>query len=228
MIIQKIFKQNQTYFRMFGKKKCKKCGEKLNEKYIFCPYCGNSSIKKSKEDYGVLGENDFINEFENFSNSVFGGIGTKVIGKMLENAVRIFEKEIEKETKRKRQNPRTNFQLFINGQRVDNSGHLTYKKARQKKEIRRLPQNILKKFSNLPQKEAKTNVRRFSDKVVYEINMPGVRSLKDISITKLENNVEVKAISKDKAYQKMIPVNFPITDYNLSRGKLVLEFGVSG
>jgi len=50
--------------------------------------------------------------------------------------------------------------------------------------------------------------------------------MKDVSITKLENNVEIKAISKDKSYQKLIPVNFPITECNLSRGKLLLEFGL--
>ena len=212
---------------MFGKRKCNSCMEKINEKYIFCPYCGNSPAKRPKENYGMLGEGDFMNEFENFSNSIFGGIGGKVIGKMFKNAVKILEKEMEKEANTKRRIPRTNFQLFINGQRVDSDGHLTYKRTKQKKEIRKLPQNTLKKFSNLPKKETKTNVRRFSDKIVYEINMPGVKSLKDISITKLEDNVEVKAVSKDKAYQKMIPVNFPITDYNLSKGKLVLEFSVS-
>ena len=230
--MQKIFKQNHTQLDMFGKKKCKNCEEKISEKHNFCPYCGESSNKNSKKDSGMLGEDDFINEIDNFTNqNIFGGIGGKMIGKMFENAMRILEKEMEKEMRRKgqieRQHPKTNFQLFINGKRINNFGHTDPRKSRQKKEIRKLPENILKRFSNLPQKNPKTDVRRFSDKVVYEINMPGVNSFKDISIIKLENNVEIKAISKDKAYQKMIPVNFPITDYSLSKGKLILEFGVN-
>jgi len=215
---------------MFGKKKCNGCENKINEKYIFCPHCGYSSNKKSNKNSGMLGENDFMNEVENFPNqNIFGGIGGKMIGKMFENAMKILEKEMEKEMRRKdnKQIPKTSFQLFINGERIDNFNSTKNRKAKQKKEAKNLPRNILKKFSNLPQKNPKTDVRRLSDKVVYEINMPGVKSLKDISITKLENNIEIRAISKDKAYQKMIPVNFPITDYNLSGGKLVLEFSVN-
>ena len=214
---------------MFGKRKCKSCGEKMSEKYTFCPHCGNSSIKKSKEDFGMLGKNDLANDLTNFSNSIFGGIGSKIIGKMFENAMKIIEKEMKKEMKKNGQdeNPKTNFQLFINGEKINNLENSNNGKIKQKKEIAQFPRNILKSFSSLPQKDPKTNIRRFSDKVVYEINLPGVKSLKDISIIKLESNVEVKAISKNKAYQKMIPINYPITDYNLSKGKLVLEFGVN-
>ena len=171
----------------------------------------------------MLGEDDFMNEFGNFSNSIFGGMGGRMMGKMLENAMKMLEREMKKEMKRKNQDPGTNFQLFINGERVNNLETPTYKKTGQKKKIPELPQNILKKFSSLPQKDPRTDVRRFSDKVVYEIDVPGVKSLKNISITKFENNIEVKAISKDKAYRKMIPVNFPITNYELSKEKLILE-----
>ena len=218
---------------MFNKKDCRKCGERISNKYLFCPHCGNHLSKKAgKEDFGMLGEDDFVNEFENFQNSIFGGVGGRVIGKMFESAMRMLEKEIEKETKRKNhrhtKNPRTNFQLFINGKRVDNfetNQPVQQKIRKHKKEISsiNLPQNKLKKFSELPKNEPKTNVRRFSDRVIYEINIPGVKSLKDISITKLENNIEIRAVTKDKAYNKLIPLNFPITNYNFSRGKLVLE-----
>lgn len=217
---------------MFGKKECKRCGERIVVKYLFCPHCGSLlNKKKTKEDFGMLGEDDFMNEFENFQNSIFGGTGEKVIGKMLENAMKMLGKEMKKELKRKNHghmNPRTNFQLFINGKRMD-SPQTNYpvqqKIKKQKKEIssNNLPQNHLKKFSKLPKNNPKTNVRRFSDKVIYEINIPGVKSIKDISIIKLENNIEIKAVAKDKAYNKLIPINFPITDYNFSRGKLILE-----
>lgn len=215
---------------MFGKKECKNCGGKINGKSNFCPNCGNSiSNKYGKEDSGMLGENDSSNEFENFSNSIFGGIGGKMIGKMLENAMKLLEREMQKEIKRKNFQPKVDYKMFIDGKRI-NLGYETPKKI--KKQIREipsseLPQGNFKKFSELPKKEPNTNVRRFSDKVIYEIHMPGVKSEKDLSIIKLENNIEIKGISKNKAYKKLIPMNFPLTDYNLSKGKLVLELGIN-
>jgi HSP20 family molecular chaperone IbpA len=81
-------------------------------------------------------------------------------------------------------------------------------------------------LAGLERKEPKTNIRRLSNRVVYELEMPGVESLEDISIIKLENSIEIKAISKNKAYVKVIPINLPITNYNLSEGKLILELGI--
>ena len=80
-----------------------------------------------------------------------------------------------------------------------------------------------RKFLTEIKKEPKTNVKRLSNTVIYEINMPGVKSLDDISIVKLENSIEIKAVAKDKAYFKLIPVNLAILDYELERGKLILE-----
>jgi|TARA_Y100000310_G_scaffold135136_1_gene134003 HSP20 family molecular chaperone IbpA len=222
---------------MFKKKDCRKCGERVNSNYLFCPHCGNlTGKKKSSKNSGMLGEDDFTNEFENFQESILGGVGGRALGKILESTISSLMKNVEKEMKKENQmrnqkkiaEPKTNFQLFINGKRVENlnDNPLTKQKVKIEREDFQeinLPQNDLKGFSNLPKNEPKTNVRRFSDKVIYEINIPGVKSLKDISITKLENNIEIKARTKDKAYNKLIPVNFPIVDYNFSRGKLFLE-----
>jgi len=38
----------------------------------------------------------------------------------------------------------------------------------------------------LPRHEPATNIRRLSNKVVYEIEMPEIKSIEDISIIKLE------------------------------------------
>ncbi|HED05245.1 MAG TPA: zinc ribbon domain-containing protein [Ignavibacteria bacterium] len=215
---------------MFGRKECPNCGEKINSKCKFCPNCGNSINKKYKKDNsGMLGEDDFVNEFENFSNSMFGGIGGKMIGKMLENAMKLLEREMQKEIKRKNFQPKVDYKMFVNGKRINLGYENPEKIKKQKKEIpsSELPQGNWKKFSGLPKKEPNTNVRRFSDKVIYEINMPGVKSEKDLSIIKLENNIEIKGVSKNKAYKKLIPMNFPLTDYHLSNGKLILELGIN-
>ena len=42
----------------------------------------------------------------------------------------------------------------------------------------------------------------------------------------LEKSIELKDISKKKAYKKIIQIDFPIQKYKLSKEKLVLELGV--
>ncbi len=53
--------------------------------------------------------------------------------------------------------------------------------------------------------------------------MPGVKSIKDISIRSLENSIEIKAIAKEKAYYKIIRIGIPIIRYNFDKEKLTLE-----
>lgn len=214
---------------MFGKRECQRCDFKSSGKFNFCPNCGVPfNIGKSKEDYGMLGENDISNNFLDMRNPFLPGMSGKMMGKMFESAVRMLEKEMQREMKK--QNPRTNFQLFVNGKKVNIEKNLNnqIKAKRQKREVNmeKLPQANLKKFGDFPKKEPETNVRRFSDKVIYEINMPGLKSEKEISIIKLENSIEIKALGNDVIYKKIIPISLPITDYKISNDKLVLELGL--
>lgn len=215
---------------MFKKNECGKCGKKISGKYEFCPYCGNSLNGNFKdEDWGMLGKNDFFNEQEQFNPFSSGGI----LGKMLGSAMKMFEKELQKEMRASNLQPKTNFELIINGKRVDPknirvSRQITKKPVRKQptKLLQNFSQEQLKRISKLSKEEPSTNIRRFSDKVIYEIDVPGVKEIKDISIIKLENSIEIKAIAKDKYYFKSIPINLPLVNYNLSEGKLVLELGV--
>jgi len=77
-------------------------------------------------------------------------------------------------------------------------------------------------ISKLPKEEAKTTVRRLTDRIIYELYVPGVEK-ENIMITKLQNSIEIKAYSKDRAYFKLIPVSFAILNSKLEEGKLVLE-----
>ncbi len=87
----------------------------------------------------------------------------------------------------------------------------------------RISEADAEKHSKLPRKEPETSVRRLTDKIVYEISLPGVKNEKDITINKLQNSIEIKAFSKDKAYFKLIPVSFPVKNWKLSKEKLILE-----
>lgn len=99
--------------------------------------------------------------------------------------------------------------------------------TREENQGRKLPSIVSKtqseKYSRLPRQEPETSVRRLTDKIIYEISLPGIKNEKDISINKLQNSIEIKAFSKDKAYFKLIPISLPIKTWNLDKEKLVLE-----
>ena len=219
---------------MFNKKECKRCQEKVSGKYEFCPHCGYGlkGGSRKEEDWGMLGKDDGLNDFNQFADSMLGGIGGKMLNKMLGSAMKMLEKEMRGEMNRVSSGPRTNVKLMINGKEINlnnlENGKPVEKQVKKTKGIsgKSFSSDNLKKFSKLPREEPSTNIRRLSNKVIYEINMKGVKSVEDIAITKLENSIEIKAIAKDKAYFKLISIGSPIIDYSLSKGKLVLELGV--
>ena len=100
------------------------------------------------------------------------------------------------------------------------------KKIIEKKKEDTFTKERIKKFSSLEKIEPKTEVRRFANKVIYELEMQDVSDIDDVSILKLENSIEIKAVGKEKAYKKLIPINLPLTNYGLSEGKLILELGI--
>jgi HSP20 family molecular chaperone IbpA len=215
---------------MFKKIECKRCKKKIHSQYEFCPYCGISLNENFKKDWGMLGKSDEMDNAFGISNSMFGG---DMFGKMLSGAMRMLQKEMQKEIKNNNFKPRTNLRLMINGKEVNLNNIQNQNKFKSvKKEIKniKLPsmfsQENMKKFSSLPREEPLTNIRRLSDKMIYEINLAGVKSINDITIIKLENSIEIKAIAKDKSYFKLISISLPIMNYNFSKGKLVLEFEV--
>lgn len=213
---------------MFNKKKhCEKCHSSVKGNFDFCPHCGNNL---GGEEWGMLGKNDAQENRDPLANSMFGGLSGNIMNKMFNNVMKMMEKEMQREMNdnTRERTPRTKVQLFINGKRVDLNGK-EIKQERQEQPARTadlpktLAKNKLKKFSELPRKDPKTNIRRLSDKIVYEIEMPGVNSLENVSIVKLENSIEIKAVSKTKAYYKIIQIDLPIQKTNLTKGKLILE-----
>ncbi|MEK6918204.1 MAG: hypothetical protein AABW51_04620 [Nanoarchaeota archaeon] len=216
---------------MFNKEECKNCKNKYKGSYAFCPHCGHPTGKPPKEeDLGMLGKDD---EMEDFSHPLFGGISGKMLNKMLGSAMKMLEKEIQKSMVQEAPS-KTNFELYINGKKIDPRNIKVTKTPVYEKPVRTknvqtyFDESSQQKFLKLPKKEPTTSIRRLANKVVYEIDIPGVESIKDISIVKLENSIEIKAIAKDKAYSKLIPIDLPIKNFKLDHNKLVLELSVKG
>jgi hypothetical protein len=221
---------------MFSKKTCQRCGKKTSNSNSFCPNCGTALGKNQrKDDFGMLGEDDSLDEMESFSNSLFGGLGGGFMNKMLSNTMKMLEKEMEREmqknTKPQNQNnfPKTRVKLMINGKEINlNNGMEENAKEEKQKgraiKFQKFSEEQVKKFSKLPRKEPKTSLKRIADKISYEIEIPEVNSFEDISILPLENSIEIKAIAEKKAYAKSIQINLPIVNYIFSKGLLILEF----
>lgn len=217
---------------MFNKKSCSKCGKKIKDNFDFCPYCGKPSDDNNK--WGMLGKNDVVVNQNPFESMGFGG---GFFNKMIGNAMKMIEKEMQREMKNI-ETPKSNakIQLYVNGKKIPiGEGNIKVIKKPKKNLIKKpsnkkqptiiktfSPENQ-KKFSNLPRQNPETNVRRLSDRVIYEINIPGVKSAEDIAIRNLQNSIEIKAIAKKIAYYKILSVAFPIIDFYLENEKLILE-----
>jgi HSP20 family molecular chaperone IbpA len=78
----------------------------------------------------------------------------------------------------------------------------------------------------LTTEEPKADIRRVGQKVMVDINLPGVKSEADIDIKMLESSIEVRAVSRDKAYFKILtkPPQFRVNDKTFEEGVLHLEF----
>jgi len=81
----------------------------------------------------------------------------------------------------------------------------------------------LNRMSSLPRASAKTAIRRLSDKIVYELDVPGISSVNDVFISKLESGYEVKAIG-DKVYTNTLPVTLPLRSMSVDKNKISIEF----
>src|SRR3989338_3480339 len=206
---------------MFGKKRyCRNCREKVSSKYRFCPSCGDEIESYKEEDWGMLGREDIFGE-ESFASPFFGGFSGKMFNSMLGGAFKMLEKEMKNMEK----SSGSNFRLMINGKEIQIGQPKKQKEAVRKIPKREFGKEQLKKISELPKKEPKTSLKRLGDKIIYEIEMPEVKSLNDVLINNLENSIEIKAIGEKLIYSKIIPINMPVINQELSQGKLILELG---
>lgn len=205
--------------------KCEMCGEKLEQRFSFCPSCGNDlrDVAKEKEEFGMLGRNDLIDGEEMMSGQGFG-VMDKILSSMVNNMMKNLDKQFKSMDKGV---DNTEVRTFPNGVKIKISGPFgAPKKQVPKRDImkREIGMDQLKKMSSLPRTQAKTNVRRLGDKVVYELATPGVVSAEDVFVSKLESGYEIKAIGDKKIYVNSLAVNLPLKRYSILKNKLLVEF----
>jgi len=227
---------------MFRKKTCKKCKNKIEKKFSYCPYCGSAFDDKENEneDYGLLGKEDVnLNNFLGNPNIKlplgFNTIFKKLMSQMEKQMknMNIEEKDDEKAIVKK-----GGITINISNEsgtpiiKVKSFGNLPgfekiQNQAKPKAVITKssLSEEKAKELSKLPRQEAESKVRRLSGRVIYEIEVPEVTDINNVLISQLENSIEVKAFAKDKAYFKFLPIALPLLKYKLAKEKLILELG---
>lgn len=211
---------------MFKGKSCKRCEGKLKDSFSFCPYCGLDlrNPYADEKDFGMLGRND-----EALNAPLMGGGSLGITDKMIQSIFNSLLKGLEGQFKEDIQNPNDlphEVQRLPNGIKIRIGTPPKEVPQKKKSAPKYLTDEQVKRMSNLPRGEAKADVRRFSDKVVYELSAHGVDSVEDIFVSKLENGYEVKAIGKSKVYVNSLPVNLPLKKYYLKGKKLNIEFGL--
>jgi len=239
---------------MFNKKTCKRCGKKIHKDFEYCPHCGSFTGDRQKEqrDYGFLGKSD-MDSFPNELRLPLGfNTLFKKLMKEMDKQFRELDQEIGKERRITERMPQNKDQSIKQGGisinissgagkpviRVKSFGnmpefreietqikHDPRKTGIKKQEMQKVDEEKAKKLAKLPREEAISKVRRLSGKVVYEIDLPEVKDIKDIIVNQLENSIEVKAFAEDKAYFKFLPVSLPLLKYKFDEGKLTLELG---
>ena len=217
---------------------CPRCEKKFSKKYSYCPHCGfDRKAKKDTEDYGFLGKDEFDDLGLPFGFKML----LKPLMKELNKQMTELDKEMKKEENEFKKSNNTmkvsNFTIHIGvpGQksiRMNSSIPMTNINSGSRKTenlslvLPKIDRTLLLKAKELPREEPKTIVRRLSDKVIYEISLPDVSSVNNINISKLEDSIEVKAISKKAVYTKTIDVPLPLLNYYFADGQLVLELGL--
>ncbi|MEM7827630.1 MAG: zinc ribbon domain-containing protein, partial [Candidatus Aenigmatarchaeota archaeon] len=163
---------------MFWDKKCKNCGNKVDRKWIFCPYC-SSPLKEIKEK-DIFQEVD--KEF-------------RQIDKMVEAKIPKFILKPPLKAK--------GFGITITMDNISppKINVRTYGEPKHHSKYEEKPVRVPKVTE-----EPETKIQRIQNKQIITLNLPDVKNLDDIEIRQLQQSIEIKAFAGDKAYFKLIPV----------------------
>ncbi|MAG24371.1 hypothetical protein CMI47_02230 [Candidatus Pacearchaeota archaeon] len=212
-------------------KKCESCNSKIVGTFNYCPHCGASTIDKEKQakSYGLLGKTDSIEDEPQVSQGF--GLTDKLVNSLMNSVMRSMEKQfkdMDKDISKQLNKPEV--QSFPNGIKIKIAGPFTQEQTQNKPKKENiakqkpLSEKQIEQLSSLPKSKAKTSLKRLPNKVLYELSTPGVSSLEDIFVSKLEQGYEIKALGKKKVYVNSLPVELPLKKYSIEKNKLLLEF----
>jgi len=207
---------------MLNKKICPNCKKKVKGFPNFCPKCG-FPMKNMENKWGMLGKEDSV---EQEVPKIFSGMGSGIMNRLIGNAIKVIEHEMKKNMSSL---PKAKVKLMINGKEM-NPNMIGFPNQKDQN-MQVLPIDFskenLSRWKKLEKSNPKSKIKRFENRIQYELEVPEVKSIRDISIVKLENSLEVRAVGNKKAYFKIIPINLPLKKYSLVEGLLTLEMDMN-
>ena len=211
---------------------CPKCGKKLKDGWRFCPYCGARLEPTQNERVfhpfkGIF--NRFFEEFEEVDKLLSKDFEVFDITPWFERPrASGFSITITQSGNKK---PQVRIKTFgnIDKERIREAVEKKFGVKSGKKIVEVEPTTAVER-KPIPRitEEPKTEVRRLQNKIIVEMNLPGIESEKDIEVNELSESVEVKAIGDEKAYFKIlkIPKGFRIVRKEFKDDKLTLELSL--
>lgn len=207
--------------------KCQSCNSKVDDRFSFCPHCSLPlNPQKEAQDYGLLGKNDSP-QMPQIPQKIDKNLTLtdKIFEQVMNSAVKMLANELNNINA-----PKTEIRSLPNGIKIRIGAMPNNQIIQEKKQKRQsifeksITAKQLEKMSNLPRAEAKTKIRRLSDKIVYELSAPGVESVEDVFFTKIESGYEIKAIGKNNVYVNSLPLSLPLKSYSIDENKVMIEF----
>ena len=214
---------------MFSSKKCQRCEGKLKEEYSFCPYC-KLDLRNPEADmreFGMLGKNDSV-----LGAPLLGGGGVdmnnSVMGAIFNNVMKMMENQLKNAGVDNVDfgDAKPEISMLPNGIQIKIGPHMHKHTKHQEVKPRVISDDQRDRMTKLPRSQAKTQVRRLSDKVIYELVTPGVDKVDDIFVSKVESGYEVKAVGDKKVYFNSLQINLPLRKYSIKDDRLTLEFAL--
>lgn len=196
------------------KKKCRGCGEKVERKFNYCPWCGASL--KVKTDLGMLGDSD-EGQVQEELKLPFGM--DRIVGGLV--------KQLEKQLGNMDMN-NANGGAMPKGFKIQIGMPTKGQAIQQKAPIKKRNEVVVSKEegdrrAKLKKVEAKSRMRRLGDVIVYELETPNVRGNEDVVINELETGLEIRVYARDKCYVKVIPLKVEVLRFRVDKEKVLVE-----
>jgi len=197
--------------RIMFDKRCSGCGDKVERKFRYCPWCG-ASLKGSGDDFGMLGVDDDGQVEENFKLPLG-------LNKIMGSLVKQLEKDIGKIDMNAQGMPK-GFKIQIGGRMPM---QMVQNKPKKKIENIVVDKEEVDRRRKLKRVDADAKVKRLGDVVLYEIAAPGVSDKRDVVMTELETGLEIRIYTDDVCYVKTIPLKVEVLRWKAEKGKVLVE-----
>ncbi len=174
-------------------RQCPECGAPVDSSWRFCPACGEELVP------GFFSE--FFDEFNRTLGRMGGGLNQNF---EMFDATPLFKENaggfsVRVTRRSDRKEPEVEIRTFGNVKPEDVRRQLEEQSGIQAS--RSIPA-----ARKAPVKEPQTKMTKEGDRVVVEMSLPGIGSLKEVDITKLESSIEVRAYGREQGYFKIIAI----------------------